>query len=79
MSLNIQNDFLANVNRMFDNHLFNKDGINEAQREKFVNRAIETKNRGMGDITEQAKITGSFFREFSNVFIPSDEIGRAHV
>ena len=71
MSLSVQNDFLANVNRMLDNHLFNKYDINEAQREKFVNRAIEIRDRGMGDITEQMKITGSFFREFSNVPVSS--------
>ncbi|HHY75055.1 MAG TPA: hypothetical protein GX497_17915 [Bacillus bacterium] len=70
MSLNVQNNFLANVNRMFDNHSLNKDFVDEAQRDKFVDRAVSLKNMGL-DITEAAKITGSFFREFSNVSTPS--------
>ena len=71
MSLSVQSDFLASVNRMFDNHPLNKSGIDESQREKFINRATALRDAGVGDITEQAKITGSFFREFSSVPISS--------
>ncbi|HZK27701.1 MAG TPA: hypothetical protein VFD00_09225 [Thermoclostridium sp.] len=71
MSLSVQSDFLANVNRMFDNHPINKNGIDESQREKFINRATALRDAGVGDITEQAKITGSFFREFSSVSVSS--------
>ncbi len=78
MSLRVQSSFLENVNRMFDNHRLNKNGIDETQREKFVNRAIALKDAGVGDITEQAKITGSFFREFSNVSISSAENAPTH-
>jgi len=66
MSLNVQSNFLANVNRLFDNHPLNKNGIDESQREKYVSRAITLKEAGL-NITENAKITASFFREFSNV------------
>ena len=30
MSLNVQSNFLANVNRLFDNHSLNKNGIDES-------------------------------------------------
>lgn len=66
MSLGIQNGYLDKVNSIFDNLSLNKDFVDESQREKFVSRAISLKNVGM-DITEESKITGSFFREFSNV------------
>ena len=71
MSFSVQSNFLANVNRMFDNLSLNKNGIDESQREKFINRATALRDAGVGDITEQAKITGSFFREFSSVSISS--------
>lgn len=75
MSLDIQNEFLTNVNRMFDNNPINKSCVNEAerkaQREKFISRATALRDNGVVDITEQSKITGSFFREFSNVSISS--------
>ncbi len=71
MSLSVQGKFLANVNRMFDNHPLNKNGTDESQREKFINRATTLRDAGVGDITEQAKITGSFFREFSSISISS--------
>lgn len=70
MRLDAQSNFLEKANRWFDNHPLNKNGIDESQREKFVNRAITLKEVGL-DITEQAKITGNFFAEFSNVSTPS--------
>lgn len=70
MRLDAQSNFLEKANRWFDNHPLNKNGIDESQREKFVNRAITLKEAGL-DITEQAKITGNFFAEFSNVSTPS--------
>lgn len=69
MRLDAQSNFLKEINRMFDNNpIFkNENGIiDESHREKYVSRAITLKEAGL-DITENAKITASFFREFSNV------------
>jgi hypothetical protein len=68
MQITNQRDFLANVNRMFDNHPL-KD---ENMREKFISRATAMKDMGI-DITEMSKITGSFMLQFDKVTLPGPD------
>ncbi|MCD5001449.1 hypothetical protein IV487_03075 [Enterococcus saccharolyticus] len=67
MKINNQTNFVTQVNRIFEERGYAKNDVNGAFREKFVTRAVDLKERGIFDITEDARNIGNFFGKFLRV------------